>query len=92
MDPSACIPFIPHTERIEILKIYGEAPDTVSVSIVTASDPEIDGCALINVKSDCRVYVNFVLSLLSIVETFVDILYLESLTPVIRIGVPTFRL
>ena len=33
--PSACIPFIPHTERNEQLKIYGEAPDTVSVSIVT---------------------------------------------------------
>ena len=38
--PSACIPFIPHTERSEILKTYGEAPDTVSVSIVAvAEDP-----------------------------------------------------
>ena len=36
-DPSAVIPFIPHTERIEQLKIYGDAPDTVSVSIVTVA-------------------------------------------------------
>ena len=35
--PSARRPFIPHTERIEQLKIYGEAPDTVSVSIVTVA-------------------------------------------------------
>ena len=35
LSPSAFIPFIPHTERKEQLKIYGDAPDTVSVSIST---------------------------------------------------------
>ena len=33
--PSASIPFIPHTERREMLKMYGEAPETVSVSTTT---------------------------------------------------------
>ena len=36
--PSACIPHIPKTERSEILKIYGEADVTVSVSSVTEAD------------------------------------------------------
>ena len=35
--PSACIPFIPHTERRDTLNTYGEAPETVSVSIMTAA-------------------------------------------------------
>ena len=42
--PSASIPFIPHTERKDTLKTYGDAPDTVSVSIVTSA-PEIEGDA-----------------------------------------------
>ena len=36
--PLACIPFIPQTERKEILKIYGDAPVTVSVSITTVAE------------------------------------------------------
>ena len=39
MLPSAFIPFIPYTERNEQLKIYGDAPCTVSVSIVTCAFP-----------------------------------------------------
>ena len=35
--PSAHIPFIPHTERKDMLKTYGDAPDTVSVSIVAVA-------------------------------------------------------
>ena len=35
--PSVCIPFIPQTERNEILKIYGDAPLTVSVSTVAVA-------------------------------------------------------
>ena len=35
--PSASIPFIPQTERREILKIYGDAPPTVSVSTVAVA-------------------------------------------------------
>ena len=38
LSPSACIPFIPKTDLSDMLKIYGEAPDTVSVSIVTVAD------------------------------------------------------
>ena len=43
--PSACIPFMPKTERREMLKMYGEAPWTVSVSIVTV-EPEALGDAV----------------------------------------------
>ena len=32
LEPSACIPDIPYTDLSEILKIYGDAEDTVSVS------------------------------------------------------------
>ena len=32
---------MPHTERKEQLKMYGDAPDTVSVSIVTVADEEL---------------------------------------------------
>ena len=36
--PSACIPFIPNTDLNDMLKIYGDAPFTVSVStIISAS-------------------------------------------------------
>ena len=38
--PSAVRPFIPHTERSEQLNTYGDAPLTVSVSIVTVPDPD----------------------------------------------------
>ena len=40
-EPSACIPCIPYTERIEQLKIYGEAPVTVSVSTNTCPLAEL---------------------------------------------------
>ena len=36
--PSACIPLMPQTERIYTLKMYGELPDTVSVSTVTLAE------------------------------------------------------
>ena len=36
LEPSAFIPFMPKTERKEMLKIYGDAPVTVSVSIFTS--------------------------------------------------------
>jgi hypothetical protein len=36
--PSACIPHIPYTDLNEILKIYGDADLTVSVSNVIVAD------------------------------------------------------
>ena len=36
--PSASIPFIPHTDLRDTLKMYGEAPETVSVSMVTVPE------------------------------------------------------
>ena len=39
--PSACIPCIPNTERNEVLKIYGDAPVTVSVSTKTCPLAEL---------------------------------------------------
>ena len=73
---------------MEILKIYGDAPETVSVSTVTFSAPEIDGSGSIEAGLDSIIYVNFKLLLGSTLCTLVDILYLESLTPEILIGVP----
>ena len=43
--PSASKPFIPYTERSEILKIYGEAEVTVSIVNETV-DPDTEGRAL----------------------------------------------
>ena len=40
--PSACKPCIPYTERIEQLKIYGDAPVTVSVSTNTCPFAELN--------------------------------------------------
>ena len=40
--PSACIPCIPNTERNDILKIYGDAPVTVSVSTKTCAFAELN--------------------------------------------------
>ena len=37
LEPSASMPLMPHTERIETLKMYGDAPVTVSVSTVTVA-------------------------------------------------------
>ncbi len=38
-------PFIPNTERNDTLKIYGDAPVTVSVSIVIVADATESGVA-----------------------------------------------
>ena len=40
-DPSACNPHIPKTDLSEQLKIYGEAPVTVSASIVTFGEKPV---------------------------------------------------
>ena len=40
LDPSACIPHIPKTDLKDMLKMYGEAPLTVSTTILrTGFDP-----------------------------------------------------
>ena len=69
--PSAFIPCIPNTDRKEQLKMYGEAPDTVSVSIVIVAE-EIFGVAGKFSLTKGRTYVNCVL--LATVATFVEIL------------------
>ena len=56
--PSAHIPFIPQTERIEQLKTYGDAPLTVSVSIITSTFPP--GSAGKSFLTDCSRYVKVV--------------------------------
>ena len=69
--PSASIPFIPHTERREQLKMYGDAPDTVSVSIVIVADAALGfGGRLF--RTNGKIYVNSVA--LTTLVTFVDIL------------------
>ena len=55
--PSACIPCIPHTERMEILKIYGDAPVTVSVSMVTVADAALGDAGRLTLTNGKR-YVN----------------------------------
>jgi len=42
--PSARRPFIPNTERSEILKIYGDADVTVSI-VNETDDPDTEGSA-----------------------------------------------
>ena len=80
---------MPQTERNDILKMYGDAPETVSVSIVTV-DPEALGFAFkLAGKLDSR-YVNEVLSMTDC--TFVEILKGCSTTPLILIGVPALKL
>ena len=71
--PSASIPFIPHTERREQLKIYGDAPDTVSVSIVTVA-PEALGAAGKFALTNGNAYVNILSLLASTSVTIVEIL------------------
>ena len=48
---------MPKTERREILKIYGEAPDTVSVSIVTVAPDAFPGVGRLTLNVGRR-YVN----------------------------------
>src|SRR5210317_1087890 len=60
--PSACIPAIPYTERREMLKIYGDAPVTVSDSIVTKALEILDGVAGKLFGNVGRLYVNVVAS------------------------------
>ena len=56
--PSARTPFIPNTERNDTLKIYGDAPVTVSVSIVRVWFVVGAGVAIKLVGTDGRRYVN----------------------------------
>ena len=88
--PSANIPFKPHTERKEQLKIYGEAPDTVSVSIVTVAASTF-GFGGRFAGTNSKEYVNFFLSVGSTPVTIVETLYLATATPFILIGVPLFN-
>ena len=60
LSPSACIPFIPYTERRDMLKIYGDAPDTVSVSIVTVADEALGVAGKLS-RTNGKRYVNTVL-------------------------------
>ena len=71
--PSATRPLIPHTERNEQLKMYGDAPLTVSVSIVTVAT-EVPGKAGRLFLTNGRRYVNFVGSSGSTSATLVEIL------------------
>ena len=83
---------MPKTERREQLKIYGDAPDTVSVSIVTVALPTCNPAAGPAGKfalTEGSAYVN-VVSLITCI-TFVEILKSASLTPRILIGVPELR-
>ena len=67
------------------MKIYGDAPDTVSVSIVAVAAVEL-GAAAKSSGTNGSKYVN-TLSEITFC-TFVDKLYLKSDTPLILIGVP----
>ena len=73
--PSACIPFIPYIERIETLKIYGDAPVTVSVSTNTcpfaALNPPADPAGKFGLTNGNE-YLNLVASMT--LDTFVEIL------------------
>ena len=60
LSPSASIPFIPNTERRDILKMYGDAPDTVSVSIVTVADEALGVAGKLSLTNGNK-YVNTVL-------------------------------
>ena len=89
LDPSACIPHIPYTDLIEQLKIYGEAPVTVSVSTETKAPEPLkpaDGPAGKFGLTKGSKYVNLFSSITFC--TFVDILKSVTLTPLILIGVP----
>ena len=55
--PSAFIPCIPNTERREMLKMYGDAPVTVSVSIFTVALDVLPGVSRFFLKSGSK-YVN----------------------------------
>ena len=57
--PSACIPFIPKTDLNEILKIYGDAPVTVSVSMVTVPADALGDAGKFVRTKDSK-YVNWV--------------------------------
>ena len=54
--PSACIPHMPKVERREMLKMYGDAPVTLSASMTTFSPPPIVMTS--SVASESIVYVN----------------------------------
>ena len=71
LEPSASIPFIPQTERKDILNTYGDAPVTVSTSTITVA-PETLGFAFRLIGNDGSKYVNWVS--LSTSWTFVEIL------------------
>ena len=68
-----------------MLKMYGDAPDTVSVSIVAVAAVALGDAARSSGTNGSK-YVNTVL--LVIFCTLVDKLYLKSETPLILIGVP----
>ena len=72
-----------------MLKIYGDAPETVSVSIVTFA-LDNDGFAFRSTGKLESLYVNFLV--LATLATLVEILYSDVPTPLIFIGVPTFKL
>ena len=71
-----------------MLKIYGDAPDTVSVSIVTVA-ADVLGDAAKSSGTKGKRYVK-VLNPVTFC-TFVDKLYLKSSTPRILIGVPVVK-
>ena len=58
-DPSACSPHIPKTDLSEQLKIYGEAPVTVSASIITCAPARLVELIISSAASEFRLYVNF---------------------------------
>ena len=81
--------FIPNTERNDTLKIYGDAPVTVSVSIVRVWFVVGGGVAIKVVGTDGSRYVNW--SSARILATFVEILYSGDDIPLILIGVPLLK-
>ena len=73
--PSACIPCIPNTDLKEVLKIYGDAPVTVSVSTNTCAfallKPPAEPAGKLGLTNGNE-YWNLVASITF--DTFVDIL------------------
>ena len=88
--PSACIPCIPHVERRDMLKIYGDELSTLSTSTFTVDPPAVglpDGAP---VPGFLIVYLNVVGVGIALIKN--DPLNLDAAVPVTpssNTGVPT---
>ena len=75
-----------------MLKIYGDAPPTVSVSTVAVAPLTFDAGVVNSFGTDSSVYVNFFGFAGSTLVTFDETLYSKGVTPDILMGVPTSKL